>query len=341
MYILSCLFKRVLSTYPLNYFMEDFKRYNSAWCITDGSAGMISQVTGLAMAMNLKFGRKIVKLNFPWNLMPLGILPILNITFKNLYDFKESELPRFIITCGRRSAYLSLYLKRKYDSKIINIHIQNPKININNFDLIIAPNHDNLFGKNVISSTLAMNHISKELIASEMKNFEKDFKNSEDSICSIFIGGQSNNYIFDENTVKELIITLKEIKKNNLIKFVFIFSRRTNQFIIDKIKDSFIDTDNVWLDKGRNPYIALLGYSKYIICTSDSVSMVSEAITSMKSVYIFRLKNKKTRNRIDNFIDDVIEKGYARQIHKKIIEFDHNYINEMSIIANEIHKKFN
>ena len=46
--------------------MNNFNRDNSAWCITDGSAGMISQVKGLAQAMNLEFTFKEVKVKFPW-----------------------------------------------------------------------------------------------------------------------------------------------------------------------------------------------------------------------------------------------------------------------------------
>ena len=47
----------------------------------------------------------------------------------------------------------------------------------------------------------------------------------------------------------------------------------------------FGDSHISW-NEVNNPYIALLGLSKFIICTSDSVSMISEAIYSRKSVFI-------------------------------------------------------
>ena len=84
----------------------------------------------------------------------------------------------------------------------------------------------------------------------------------------------------------------------------------------------------------------MLGFSKYIICTSDSVSMISEAITSMRSVYIYRLKSAKSKNRIEEFNDSIISMGLAKELNFELSEFKHDYINETDIIANKIRNKF-
>ena len=62
--------------------MTNFKNLR-AWCLTDGSAGMISQVKGLAGALNLNIEQKTIDLKFPWNVLPVGILPIYSMIFKN------------------------------------------------------------------------------------------------------------------------------------------------------------------------------------------------------------------------------------------------------------------
>ncbi len=38
--------------------MEDYKKDKIAWCVTDGAAGNISQVKGLADAMKLNYQLK-------------------------------------------------------------------------------------------------------------------------------------------------------------------------------------------------------------------------------------------------------------------------------------------
>ena len=320
--------------------MNNFNRDNSAWCITDGSAGMISQVKGLAQAMNLEFTFKEVKVNFPWNILPVGVIPIVKSTFSNFSEFNENIPPKFLISCGRKSVYLSLFLKRKYKEKVVTIHIQNPKSKYDEFDLIISPKHDNLSLANSFVTSLAINHISETLIKEEMDKFSYLVNSDDTPICAVLIGGQSNNYIFDNNEVDKLIKKIKKIKENQKIKFFFLFSRRTEKNIINKINTAFIESEIVWSDKKENPYIALLGFSKYIICTSDSVSMISEAISAMKPVYIFRLQSSKSKNRIENFNDYVILEGLARKLDYKLEEFKHDYKNETAIIAEKIRNKF-
>ena len=93
--------------------MTNFKNLR-AWCLTDGSAGMISQVKGLADALNLNFEQKTIDLKFPWNKLPVGILPPSKIIFNNYRQISlESNIPPdIIISCGKRSIYASLHLKK-------------------------------------------------------------------------------------------------------------------------------------------------------------------------------------------------------------------------------------
>ena len=71
--------------------------------------------------------------------------------------------PDILVSCGRKSVYFSLYCKKKFNG-IINIHIQNPKVSLNNFNYIIAPEHDGISGKNVISSKGALHYLTIEEI---------------------------------------------------------------------------------------------------------------------------------------------------------------------------------
>ena len=108
---------------------------------------MISQVYGLAQQFGTNITHIQTKLIFPWSKFQPGFLPIFSWVFKNKLDFKKK--PDLIISCGRKSVYLSLFFKKKFLRKIITIHIQNPKINFKKFDYIIAPNHDEIMGEKI------------------------------------------------------------------------------------------------------------------------------------------------------------------------------------------------
>ena len=155
------------------------------WVATDGSEGMMSQVNGLAKHFNNNFVRIKTKLIFPWSILQPGFLPIYKWIFKNKINLLHK--PDILITCGRKSVYLSLYFKKKFLGKIITIHIQNPKIDPSKFDFIIAPKHDDIAGPNIINSVGAIHKFSKEDIKKENLNLSIPNNN----LITFLIGGRN------------------------------------------------------------------------------------------------------------------------------------------------------
>ena len=134
-----------------------------ALLLTEGYHGMISQVEGLAKALKAEFQHKIVRLNLMWNYIPPKLTPISKIILKDNNYINNDETFDLVISCGRKSVIPSIILKKKND-KIFTIHIQDPKVSFKNFDLIVAPEHDNLVGENVINSKGAIHYITKDEI---------------------------------------------------------------------------------------------------------------------------------------------------------------------------------
>ena len=128
--------------------------------LTEGLHGMISQVEGLAKALDLEYFHEKIELNNFWKLIAPFLTPVKKYVFKNNIE-KEFDI---IISCGRKSVVPSIYLKKNSNKNIINIHIQNPKVSLNNFNYIITPEHDGISGKNVISSKGALHYLTIEEI---------------------------------------------------------------------------------------------------------------------------------------------------------------------------------
>ena len=124
--------------------------------LTEGMHGMISQVEGLAKALDIDYTHQKVEINMFAKLFPPKITPISNLFFKK-FTVPEIDL---IISCGRKSVIPSLYLKKNSTKKIMNIHIQDPKVSLSNFDYVIVPEHDGLNGKNIISYKGALHNLT-------------------------------------------------------------------------------------------------------------------------------------------------------------------------------------
>ena len=134
-----------------------------ALLLTQGMHGMISQVEGIAKALNTDFSHKIIRLNFPWNLVAPKLTPVTEVILKDKNYFIDDEIPNLIISCGRKSVVPSILFKKK-NKKIFTIHIQDPKVKLKNFDIVIAPEHDNLTGDNVLSTKGAIHYITESEI---------------------------------------------------------------------------------------------------------------------------------------------------------------------------------
>ena len=297
------------------------------WAVTDGSKGMISQVIGLSNHISKNITEIKTDLIFPWNKLQPGILPIYKWIFKN--KIPNDEKPDIIVSCGRKSVYFSLYCKKKF-KKIINIHIQNPKISAKNFNYIVSPNHDNFFGSNVLNSIGALHH------------FSKNNKSINSKLLTCIIGGDNQHYYFGDKEANKLCDKLLELKNNNSsLELQIITSRRTANLVKNIINEKLDKISNIWNGEKENPYEKSIKISSFFIVTSDSTSMISEAAVSGRPIYIFHLPFKRKSMRISRFHDEFEKLGITRDIEKvnQLVNWEYNLLNESERIGSIIKKR--
>ena len=82
--------------------------------LTQGMHGMISQVEGLAKALDIDFTHHTVELNNFWRVIPPKLTPVSSSVYKKI------ELTDFdvIISCGRKSVIPSIHLKKTSNKKV-------------------------------------------------------------------------------------------------------------------------------------------------------------------------------------------------------------------------------
>tara|TARA_Y100000590_G_C15608374_1_gene972827 strand:- start:224 stop:1159 length:936 start_codon:yes stop_codon:yes gene_type:complete len=297
------------------------------WAVTDGSQGMISQVMGLSKQISNNILEIRSELIFPWNKLQPGLLPTYKWIFKN--KIPEGEKPNILISCGRKSVYFSLYCKKRFN-KLLNIHIQNPRVSSKYFDYVVSPNHDNFYGNNVLNSIGALHH------------FSRINKTINPQLLSCIVGGNNQHYHFDLNEAKKFSNKLIEIKENNPnIKLNVITSRRTSDFIKQVLIDKLHRIASVWTGTGVNPYEKAIYSSSFFIVTSDSTSMISEASISGKPIYIHHLPFKRYSKRISNFHDEFNKLGITRDLKtiKHLDNWEYKLLNESKRIASIIKKR--
>ena len=213
-------------------------RYFKALLLTEGAHGMVSQVEGLAKALKLDFNHCFVNLKKPWRYFPINLVPV----SKSVIDGKIPEQieDQVLISCGKNSIISSLFLKRN-NKNLFNIHIQNPKVNFSNFDLIVAPEHDQIKGSNVLSTFGALHYITKQEIDNSNNFFSKYNLSEKDKIVSLILGGPNRYYDFNEIDLGNIFLSIKDNFLDKGFKLILVRSRRTPDNIIDFAKKFFLN----------------------------------------------------------------------------------------------------
>ena len=307
-----------------------------ALLLTEGMHGMISQVEGMAKALNTEYSHKIVRLSFPWNLIPPKFTPVSQIVLKDKIYITENETPDIIISCGRKSVIPSIFLKKK-NSKIFTIHIQDPKVNFKNFDAIVAPEHDNLKGDHIYTSKGAIHYITEPEI-SKARQYLADKIKSE-KIVSLILGGPNKYYSFKFDQIINIFNKIKSIFVSDGYKVIIIPSMRTPKEIIDLAIKEMGSCAHVVNKVDKQAYLSAYALANYVIVTCDSTSMISEAATSGKPIFVAHMKAKRNNYRFNRFYELFKQMGITRNLGEKVETWTYNKHNEAQRIAAEIKNK--
>ena len=309
-----------------------------ALLLTEGMHGMISQVEGLAKALNAEFNHKIVRLSFPWNLIPPKFTPVSQIILKDKIYITENEIPDIIISCGRKSVIPSILLKRK-NSNIFTIHIQNPKVDSKNFDAVIAPMHDNYYGTNVMKSEGAIHYITYEEIQAAKNYLTSKIKSNK--IVSIILGGPNKYYSFSKEQLMEIFGSIKMHFVAKGYETIIVPSMRTPKTIIELAKKEMSKFGHVVDKVDKQAYLSAYALAEYVVVTCDSISMISEAAASGKPIYVAQMKPKKDIYRFKKFFELFEHLGIIKSFIPGIPDKPWTYKqhNEAVRIANDLKDK--
>ena len=302
--------------------------------LTQGMHGMISQVEGLAKALDIDYVHHTVELNNFWKLFPPKLTPISQSVFKKI-NSKDFDV---IISCGRKSVIPSIYLKKNSSKKVTNIHIQDPKVNLNNFSYVIAPEHDELDGGNVFSTKGAMHYLSRKEIE-DNSDYLKNRLDTNKEYFLLILGGPTKHYDYSDENILNILDLFDNLISKNSLQGIVIPSMRTPKNIIELCKNK-LSTNSLIIDNvDKKAYLSALSLAKYVAVTCDSTSMISEAALTGKPIYVADIPAKKNDQRIKKFKELFTKLNIIKKLDNKLETWHYETLDETNRIAKEIKKQ--
>lgn len=249
-------------------------------CVEDGLKGTENQL--LAVAEHLATGYRMISIRPGWVMRLLA--PYCG-GGKWLKIAADTPAPNIILGAGRQAVQPCLWLKKQYpDAKLV--FLQDPKWMRGRFDLIAAPAHDALTGKNIVTTHAAPTSVTPER-ARVAADCWPDFADMPRPVTTVLIGGNSKTHSLTPDILDHHLDRLGALPGSLLITA----SRRSGAQAFHRLGQFAKSRPNtfVWDGEGENPYMAMLGHADRIVVTQDSVSMISDATSTGKPVFLLPL----------------------------------------------------
>jgi mitochondrial fission protein ELM1 len=265
-------------------------RTAAPWILSEGLAGLQAQALGLAEACGLVPDLRVLRPGAPWKWVAARLWPR---PLSVVADAVRAPLPDLVIGCGGMAAAVLAALRGK--SRPV-VQVQNPRMDLGRFDLIVANHHDELTGPNVILSRTALHRVTPERLAAEADRWRGRFAELPRPLVALLLGGNNGRYRLDLATATKLGFDLAAMMRRDKVGVMVTPSRRTGPAVTAAIAEAIAPLGGfVWDGKGDNPYFAMLALADLIVVTQDSVSMISEAAATTAPVMVAALPGRSRR----------------------------------------------
>lgn len=302
----------------------------------DGRAGNARQAAALARALDADAGECTLHPSVPWRWLAPRRLPGADGAFGGAFDALLHGPPFLAIGCGRQAA-LATRLLRERGSQAVQI--LDPRIDLRHWDLVIAPEHDGLRGDNVIPMLGSLHPVDDLWLAQARRDFPHIAPLSSPQTV-LLVGGPSRHVQLQDDAFESLLRQLAAHARAEDGSLSVVASRRTPERWRGSIAQLSSELPGMrWRDDrdGANPYAGLLGHADRIVCTPDSVNMLSEAAATLAPVFVWSAGMADGRLRW--FVDALRNSGRVRDLDDALAPFEAEPLRETARVAGEVRRR--
>ncbi|XP_009795006.1 mitochondrial fission protein ELM1 [Nicotiana tabacum] len=276
---------------------------------------------------------------FPWeNGGNAGLSSILEADVKSIVRMAretfEKDGPLLVVASGRDTISITSSIKRLASDNVFVVQIQHPRSRLDRFDLVITPKHDYYPltpqgkeqvprflhkwitpheppDKHVVLTVGALHQVDFSALRAAAIAWHEEFAPLPKPLLVVNIGGPTRYCRYGSDLVKQLTASLHNVLAScGTIRISF--SRRTpakHSYIV--VKELGVDPKvYIWNGEEPNPHMGHLAWADAFVITADSVSMLSEACSTGKPVYV--VGAERCTWKLTDFHKTLRERGLTR-----------------------------
>lgn len=223
---------------------------------------------------------------------------------RDTYDMLAKIRPDMVISSGSSLAALNFILARENLAKSV-VLMRPSLLSTGRFDLVIMPRHDHPpRRRNVLVVDGALSPLSQDDLkeqAEALRSRAPDIGRKD--IFGLLIGGDSKDFRLRPDLIRRVLAEIKKALVEQDAELLASTSRRTSLEVEGLFKEELGGEARckfmVIARKDNPPFAAggILGLSKIVIISPESISMISEAVNASKHVIVFKAQGLGSRHR--------------------------------------------
>lgn len=243
------------------------------WILWHRRLGDLNQMLELAKALGLPYVVKKLVFGKPF------YAPLANFTFdKTQSDSLLRPWPKLLMCAEALSSVVARRLKQRSGGQLKVICLARPSGSTRDFDLVLSTVQYRLpAASNVVEINLPLTAKNSQI--SPTKNR-----------VAVLVGATSPPDQLNDRAARQLVKDLKQLNQ----PLDIVTSPRTRSSLTDIFAAGFGEPHRVfkWHPGVENPYVQLIAEASSVIVTSDSVSMLADALMAGKSVQVYALPHR-------------------------------------------------
>ncbi|GAN53381.1 mitochondrial fission ELM1 family protein [Tanticharoenia sakaeratensis] len=298
--------------------------------VAEDFAGMRAQGFGLAHRAGLDAVLAPVRVRRLWHRVPQKLWPL---PLRAVHPIEGGAHDELLISVGGLGGRIGRALKRRDHQALVQI--QNPRMRLDAFDLIVANVHDGLRGPNVVSVRNALHGVTLDVLAHARHAWSARLRPDGRPLVSVLVGGANGRFRFGVSEAVTLGADLRAMAERDGARIVLTPSRRTDPQAVAVLRAALEPLGGVvWNGEGDNPYLGLLACADMIVVTMDSVSMVSEAVATAAPVMVAPLPGSSKR--INRFLETLRSAGRVRMLEPRFASWQVSPLDDTAMAAEEM-----
>jgi len=219
---------------------------------------------------------------------------------KKCYDGLMSTYAEFVVSCGSSLEAVNVFMAKELNAKNIIVMKPSRHIGLKKFSLAVIPRHDSPpRRKNVLRTALAPNLIDREKLKADGQTLKGKISLGSGQTIGLLIGGDNEEFLLSKKCVDKVIDGLLGPLGKGGADFLVTTSRRTGRAAEQALK-SRLGPDprcKLLVIANENNFDEAVGgildLANIVVVSGESISMVSEAVSSGKRVIVFEPDKKR------------------------------------------------